>query len=192
MRYFIDCGGYDGCSIRKFFDSHSGYQAISFEPNPVMAPFYRDLPTTLVPKAVWTHDGEVPLYLDEADYDGSSVMRNKTTIVGRRCIVVPCVDFSSWLLEHTSAGDEVILKMDIEGAEYAVLERMLRLGSFARVGRLLIEFHGSKIGVGRSDHNALVKRIKATGVRISGWNALGRKWRRFDTAAGLLEISSAR
>ena len=53
-------------------------------------------------------------------------------------IKVPCIDFSKWVLENFSQEDKVILKLDIEGAEYDFL-----LGKdLSRIGALGLEIHG--------------------------------------------------
>jgi hypothetical protein len=62
--------------------------------------------------------------------------------------------------------DEVdVLKMDIEGAEYAVLEHALRTGALQRVRQLLVEFH----------HFHPVFGIAATRDAIAGLHRAG--WR---------------
>lgn len=45
---FIDCGGYDGCSAVKFIANNPSFEAITFEPNPELWPYYNSVPTTLI------------------------------------------------------------------------------------------------------------------------------------------------
>ena len=59
---------------------------------------------------------------------------------------VHCLDFSAWLAAECAAATHLVLKMDIEGAEYAVLERMIETGTLALVDELMIEFHAKKFG----------------------------------------------
>src|SRR6202035_2855296 len=61
---------------------------------------------------------------------------------------VAAIDFSRWLKEmvarHTEAGDSkpfVVVKMDVEGAEYAVLEELVDNGTITLVSELMLEFH---------------------------------------------------
>jgi FkbM family methyltransferase len=61
---------------------------------------------------------------------------------------VPAIDFSRWLKEmvarHTEADCSkpfIVVKMDIEGAEYAVLEELVNDGAIALVNDLMVEFH---------------------------------------------------
>lgn len=77
--------------------------------------------------AAWTHDGDVAFTTDGT---GSHIGGNET---------VPCFDFSTWL--RTLPG-EIIVKMDVEGAEYAIAWEMKRQGLDERVKLLLVERHG--------------------------------------------------
>lgn len=52
--------------------------------------------------------------------------------------IVKCFDFSAWLLR---LGEQVTLKVDIEGAELVLLSDMLRTGADKRVDLLLLEWH---------------------------------------------------
>ena len=61
---------------------------------------------------------------------------------------MPAIDFSRWLKEmvarHTEADGSkpfVVVKMDIEGAEYAVLEELVHDGTIALISELMVEFH---------------------------------------------------
>jgi FkbM family methyltransferase len=56
-------------------------------------------------------------------------------------VVVPSIDFSKWILENCNKSDYVVLKMDIEGAEYNVLEKVISSGAVALIDKLYIEWH---------------------------------------------------
>lgn len=83
--------------------------------------------------AAWTHDGTVLFH-----EDGSA------SRLGEYGVEVPCIDFSKWLqvLKLKGKADEIFVKMDIEGAEVQVLEKMISDGTDALVDELLVEWHG--------------------------------------------------
>lgn len=54
---------------------------------------------------------------------------------------VPTVCFSEFIDKHTTYGDEVIVKMDIEGSEFKTLSRMLADNTHTLVKNLFIEWH---------------------------------------------------
>lgn len=66
-------------------------------------------------------------------------------------IKVKCIDFSMFLInlpyhlrkQYLAVGDDfqLFVKMDIEGAEFAVLRKMLKDGTVKMVNKLWVEFH---------------------------------------------------
>jgi len=88
-----------------------------------------------------------------------------------RAVSVRTVDFSRWLSRHFCRADDVAVKMDIEGAEFEVLEHLLRDGSAALVDTLSIEWHTSKRGQGGAK-TALIRRQAKI---VSGFTRAGCK-----------------
>lgn len=56
---------------------------------------------------------------------------------------VNCFDFSKWIRALKKPGDTLIVKMDIEGDEIPVIERMIKDGTDELLDLLLIEWHGA-------------------------------------------------
>ena len=54
---------------------------------------------------------------------------------------VQAIDFSKWLLQNTRPQDFVVVKMDIAGAEFDVLKRMVVDGSVVLVDVMDITWH---------------------------------------------------
>jgi hypothetical protein len=52
-----------------------------------------------------------------------------------------CIDFSSWIAGNFAESDYLIVKMDIEGSEYAVLDKMASDGTLGWVDELYVEWH---------------------------------------------------
>ncbi len=57
---------------------------------------------------------------------------------------VACFDLAAWL----DVSGPVTMKMDIEGAEYELLEHLIATGAHRNVERLLVEWHEPPIGPG--------------------------------------------
>jgi FkbM family methyltransferase len=87
--------------------------------------------------AAWTHDGTVMFH-----EDGSG-----SRVSSEYGVEIPCIDFSKWLevLKLKGKADEIFVKMDIEGAEVPVLEKMIADGTDALVDELLVEWHGQTV-----------------------------------------------
>lgn len=176
-KLFIDCGGYDGCSVLKFLLTFPDFDAVTFEPNPALWHYYDDLPTTLFRKAAYTRDGSISFRIDPIDGDGSSLMERKTIdyhgkIKNEDCPVIdtPCVDLSTYIAEMVKNYDHIVLKLDVEGAEYEILEKMISDDTLSDVDQVFCEFHYDKIGLNLDKHHDLVSRVAAR-TKLDAWDA---------------------
>lgn len=182
-RYFIDCGGHNGSSVRKFrrtFDQSCTFDIFTFEPNPEFSQNYWNFPRhNLIPYAVWTENCAKEFFLDREDGDGSTLIKEKLTrhdggvgeLDKNHPIRVQTIDLSNWIIRNFRKNDLVILKLDIEGAEYEVLNKMINDGAIDYIDKLYIEWHWFKVGISESTHNDIVNRISARGVPITEWDA---------------------
>ena len=97
--------------------------------------------------AAWTHDGAV-LFQDDTvascivTDEPEPVLHEAMRLDPKPARLVSCFDLASWLLR---VRERVILKMDIEGAEYTLLPRLIETGAIALIDLLLIEWHWEPI-----------------------------------------------
>jgi FkbM family methyltransferase len=101
--------------------------------------------------AAGTSDGEVPFYPKGPRHSlipfiGSSVHRDfSQKYTCESASTARTVDFSNWLrkkFNNAATKPTVIIKMDIEGSEYDVLEKMIADRTIEMVDHLIVEFHG--------------------------------------------------
>ena len=165
MKVFIDLGSHTGKAITRFMASseYSPEWVIhAFDPNPYLPMAYPDC-VTKHRTAAWIEEGELAFYVnaEKPTDNGASVMREK--LIGHldkeHPLVVPCIDIGAWIKKNFQNSDTIILKMDIEGAEYRVLESMLANGSLEYVDRLYVEAHSRKVLVSDEDSDALLARV---------------------------------
>lgn len=83
-----------------------------------------------------------------------------------RHVDVPAVSLPT-LFERLGVETVDVLKMDIEGAEYAVIEHGLQSGVFRRVRQLLVEFHHFHPVFGTRSTRAALRALHAAGWRIA-------------------------
>lgn len=164
----MNCGGHNGCSARWFrdvIDQKNEFHIHSFEPDPRFWRSYQDLENhTLHKKALWKWDGRVDFYLSDTPLgNGSSVIKEKKTgyLDKDNPISVKCIDFSQWIKRYFKLEDYIFVKMDIEGAEYEVLNKMIKDNTLCYMDRLTISWHWDKItGRTKEQHNIFLKRLK--------------------------------
>ena len=182
---FVDCGGHDGCSIRRFrkdFDPKGRFEIVTFEPNAAFAGCYSALPRHgLIQAAVSDRNGVQDFFLDREDGDGSTLFRNKLTretggfgtLDTANPATVRTVDLSSWIRQNTTMFDYVILKLDVEGAEYDILEKMVRDRTIRRLAHLFVEWHWDRIGIPHDRHEKLLLTLQRHRLPILDWDAQG-------------------
>jgi len=54
---------------------------------------------------------------------------------------VETIDFSSFIKEHSTPEDFVLIKMDIEGSEFDVLDKIVKDNTLEYIDKIYVEFH---------------------------------------------------
>lgn len=94
---------------------------------------------------------------------GSVVIQNNVNTSEATEVELKTLKDTVELLGHTRID---VLKMDIEGAEYAVVENILR--SDLQIGQILVEFHDRFFEDGRARTLRVLELMKASGYLIFG------------------------
>lgn len=169
---FVDVGAYSGDTVEQFFNwgkvigDPKDFKIYAFEPNPNIYDGIKLLAqqkdnVIFSDMAAWVFDGEIDFAVDDSNTPlGSTLESSKTSIWdNNKHIKVKCFDFSEWIKQFE--GDYVIVKMDIEGAEFEVLEKMLKDDTVKIIDKLMCEFHPNKVtNYTTDDKNDLIKRLK--------------------------------
>jgi FkbM family methyltransferase len=84
---------------------------------------------------------------------------------------VECIDFSDFLTKNVSKEDYVICKMDIEGAEFEIIPKLLKENTINLIDEIYIEWHdNNNLLIGDYDHNILVEQLsKIPNLKIGNW-----------------------
>ena len=99
---------------------------------------------------------------------GSMFNHNQAYLKNTTKVKVESVDFSFWLKNNTAATDDIMVKMDIEGAEYDIIDKMFVDRTINRVQIIIIEWHdwfmpGKK-------HSYITQKIKKLNIRLIEWH----------------------
>lgn len=165
-KYFLDCGAWNGYSVKVFrqvYDPDYEYTIHSFEADPDHARNFPEFDKHVFhEKAVWIEDGTIDFYVDSSRKRASgTLVKEKTTGIldKKNPHKAQGIDFDRWIKENLKKTDRIVLKLDIEGAEYKVLPHMIKNGSIDYVDQIFIEWHWNKVGEPKAKHDEIVKQI---------------------------------
>jgi len=159
-----------------------GTKIFAWECNPVIGNIEYGPDVVKINAAAWVCDGEMDFYISRANpgrVQGSSVYKEKRTgnLNIEKPVKVKTVDFSAWVRSQFTDSPHVSLKMNIEGAEYDVLEHMLQTGAISHIDVLFIQWHYKKCCIPEKRHLDLVRALRKCEhlTMYSGYGALYAK-----------------
>ena len=168
----IDCGANLG-AITKILAA-TGAEVHAFEPNPdafaILKKAVGSHPNVhLHPQAVLDAPGKLTLHLHmnyarnpERFSSGSSLIGEKRNVDETTGIEVEVIDLISFISDLNRPI--ALLKIDVEGAEYAILHALLDRGLQDRVAKIFVETHAHAIPSLRQTDAALRVRIADLGL----------------------------
>jgi len=179
---------------RIIFD---GWDVFSFEPNPKLhhriekvmdglAAEYERTSFELVPAGCWWEDGELTFFEGIATHQAGTFAswRRKRAepcnrwptgsgpVVKSDGPSLPVIDFPAWVKAHLTKDDLILMKVDIEGAEYKLIEAMEAAGVMDWIDIFYVEWSTQSLTppVSRRDVNILIRRLEATyGLQVRKW-----------------------
>lgn len=159
-RIFLDVGRFDGVAIQQYCVDNS-WEIYSFDidPQPNL-----DLPDhTLIESAAWIDNKGLRIALDPRKQASHIVGVAGTEYPETKSM--PSLDFS-WFV-HELPPATIVCSFDAEGAEFAVLRKMIRDGTADMLSVLDIEFHHRMMN-DEDDESArkLVQQLSALGVIV--------------------------
>ena len=174
----IDCGlGEDISFPAAFLQRFAGARVIGVDPNPRSLAYCRarcPAGMEILPNALWTRAGEtlafhMPRSQDKlpqgADGVSGSLDRSHQYVEGGERIEIQTVDLDA-LLARTGRTECDVLKLDIEGAEYELLDALIASGRIRAARQVLIEFHHGVTGHSLADTQRIVTQLGAAGLRL--------------------------
>ena len=155
---YYDLGAFDGRTTYNFLMAHHPYRIYSFEPVAchLETDYWRTIRfhhkdvVKIQDSAVWIADCDMKFYIDKTNKRSQSCtgVEEKQTVESidrEHPVMVQGVNFTNWFIHRHKPNDFTVMKMDIEGAEYAVLEQLIDTDTLKRVDELRIEYHGDRM-----------------------------------------------
>lgn len=159
---FIDLGAADGNTFDEFVADGYGsvancpsggkWEALLVEANPLFTPKLKALAKNIpgvhsyAETAAYSCAGTTSFYIDTDkthNHWGSSMSSQADDVVksGKRKVTVPTVNVAQLIAENVLPNDWVMLKVDIESAEYSVIPCLAQSTHANLVDRLYLEEH---------------------------------------------------
>ena len=174
----IDCGlGEDISFPTAFLRRFAGARVIGVDPNPRSLAYCRaHCPPgmDILANALWTTSGEtVTFHLPRsrnhlpkgADGVSGSLDPSHEYVEGGERIETQTIDLDT-LLARAGRIECDVLKLDIEGAEYALLDALVASGRIRAARQVLVEFHHGVTRHVPEDTRRIVDSLAATGFRL--------------------------
>ena len=190
MKVFIDCGGHFGEGFAEFqrhLNIDPSWKIIMFEPNKVSAQALREkhlpwwknqknIDIELRQEIAWSSDGVGTFMATTARGGGGPSNGVGSTAMPRANWNVPnaaedyqvkTCDIAKLVLSFDS-DDIIYLKLDVEGSEVEILERMIKTNAIDRVRHTWVEWH-SRMFVDPKEYNSRKRDIR-TEMKRRGTN----------------------
>lgn len=202
MKIFIDCGTHLFQGFKQFAEKYNidnEWKCFCFEANPFTYKRSKEIYDQLISegynithfnKAVYNIDGKINVncsiddggpYADGHFSQGSNILLDPPDYdhvyhcgfsYTEEDVIVDTINFSNFLKENITKDDFVVVKMDIEGAEFEVLPSIIEDESYKLINDFYCEFH-ERFFEPKSKYKKLKEIYKQTlnqsGILVEEW-----------------------
>lgn len=169
----IDAGANVGNITAQMIDC--GAKVYAFEPNPfafakLEQRFISNKNVVCYNKGVYSRQDKMALYFHENSHEdevkwstGSSLLDFKSNVDEGKKVIADIVDFDFFI---KSLNQRIkLIKMDVEGVEIEIINKLLDTGTIFLIDKLVVETHEDKIPELKQSTGLLKKRIKQMGIK---------------------------
>ena len=169
MKLFLDCGTNLGQGLNYFNNKYklfnnNEWKIYTFEPNPYIPldNMFKNVNNIVkLKKAIWINDDKIKFickgkkeksdrikYNEDRFQGGGSQLQITKKNNDIQChietdfIDVECINFSNFLKNNKDKFTEIIVKMDVEGAEFEIIDHLIDNDTLKIITELYIETHG--------------------------------------------------
>jgi len=187
-RVFVDLGFNNRRVFDQFYERLGpDYRWFGFEIQPALhaaaiadTPRYATGPVRFVHGAAGESDGVIEIAF-EGKADGHYTFDGSTTIAAlvrdkarAERTQVPSCDLAKFLADHTGDDSAIVIKMDIEGGEYALLPHLLASTIAPRIDLIFCEFHWRRFPMPDRitrlfQTEALIRDFRERGALLLSW-----------------------
>jgi len=196
-KIFLDLGTHYGQGLKQFIQMYNidkSWDIHTFEANPVTYKYFVNLNKNLIENLNLKHynlaishiDGEIAINMETPPNEPSTGMGSSIITLDKwnpwndalrdnfkTSEIVKSINLSRFLDENFKKEDFILIKMDIEGAEYDVLEEMERNNTLQFVNDLYVEMHShffsNKQEMKEREKN-IIQKIKDNNINFHLWH----------------------
>jgi len=188
-KIFIDGGSHLGESVKKFrnlYDTNNEFVYYMFEPNLLLFNEFKDkeefkecikFNVGLSSKneknvKLWGGDNKRHgLITCGATINESKKISDKYT--EEEFSLIDIISLSEFINKEFLNGEEITLKLDIEGAEYDVFEDLIQTGVINKISQIYCEFHSQWLDESYKNREKNIRnQLKNLNINIKDWDAL--------------------
>jgi len=146
---------------RKDIYSSHPWEIFAIEANPyIIDKIPKAQDTVILNKAIWIKDDKIKFFFSPQKDNFGSVYEKNYGGKAPLPIFVESIDFGKWLQKNFTVNDNIIVSLDIEGAEHEVLNQMIKDRTIKYIDILHVEFHPGIGGKSENDIRELMQKIK--------------------------------
>lgn len=163
-KVLLDIGAHLGETLSVALEPMWGFDRIcSFEPAPqcwAALEEFDDPRVELYRFGLWSEDSSAPLY--GSGEIGASLFAQKES--GDGVSVIELRKASTWFRDHLDPQDEIVMKVNCEGAEYDLLVDLINSGELSSVSFLVVHFDVLKIPGREHLAKELTRRLRGADI----------------------------
>ena len=188
-KIFIDGGSHLGESVKKFrslYDKNNKFIYYMFEPNLLLFNNFKDKEEFKECKKfnvglssknennvkLWGGDNKrYALETCGATINETKKLTDKYK--EEEFSLINIISLSEFINKEFKNGEEIVLKLDIEGAEYDVFEDLIQTGVIKKVSKIYCEFHTQWLSLDyREREQKIREEIKNLNIPLEDWDVL--------------------
>ena len=174
----VDCGANVGLVTRRL--ARPGVTVYAFEPNPyafaeLQARFRGRPDVHCLNQGVLDTNGTLKLYLHHLSAQapvkwstGSSFLATKGNVDPNHAVEVKVIDLADFIFSLNRRV--AVLKLDVEGVEYRILNRLLDTGALDQIDHVLVEAHERRMPALAAEAAQVRQRLAEAGVTHVDWS----------------------
>lgn len=157
----VDVGAYEGEWSTRMIREHK-VRAVAIEPTDAIDRWNEG---AVIKKAAWICDGVVEMSRDKF----------ASSIYGDNLKFTNCIDLAEFLKQ---AGPVKVLKINIEGSEYAVLKHLINQAALGEVENIQVQFHTIKDEIYQTWYAHIAQDLSETHFLTWRYDFVWENWKR--------------